>query len=155
MATLKLSDDFYEPTCSLVAVHCPMEAYRLAYFLNLHLQIGLRRTAGKEPNEGDMLSEYYEWENRMEETVWSLIVNATRTTVSSAGNALFPSDVLTMTKYLIPEMKKVDYFLKIDNAEGYDIDRQIVQRINKIPRIATAYEVDVNQLKSKHNLIFL
>ncbi|MGS2740704.1 IPExxxVDY family protein [Sinomicrobium sp. M5D2P17] len=155
MATLKLSDDFYEPTCSLVAVHCPMEAYRLAYFLNLHLQIGLRRIAGKEPNEGNVLSEYYEWENRMEETVWSLIVNATRTTVSSAGNDLFPSDVLTMTKYLIPEMKKVDYFLKVDNAEGYDVDKQIVQRINKIPRVITAYEVDVNQLKSKHNLIFL
>src|SRR5690606_36874579 len=101
--------DFYEPTCSLVAVHYPMEAYRLAYFLNLHLQIGLRRITGKEPDESDMLSEYYEWENRMEETVWGLIVNATRTTVSSAGNALFPSVMVTITRYLIPEMKKVDY----------------------------------------------
>ncbi|SFW41221.1 hypothetical protein SAMN02927921_01530 [Sinomicrobium oceani] len=155
MATLKLSDDFYEPTCSLVAVHCPLEAYRLAYFLNLHLQIRLRRIAGRASSECDVLSEYYEWENQMEETVWALIVNATRTQALSAGNDLFPSDEFTVTNYLIPEMKKVDYFLKIENGEGYDTEKQIVQKINEIPRVTTAYEVDVNQLKSKHNLIFL
>lgn len=155
MATLKLSDDFYEPTCSLIAVHCPMEAYRLAYFFNARLNIRLKRITGKALEESNTLFEYYEWENRLEDTVWSLMVNTTKRLVSSGGSDLFPSDSLTITSYLIPEMKKVDYFLKIDNTEGvYDLEKQIIQKINGIPLVATAYGVDVNQLKSKHNLIF-
>lgn len=155
MATLKLSNDFYEPTCSLVAVHCTMEAYRLAYLLNSRLQLRLKRIVGKSSEDSHVLSEYYEWENEMEDMMWGLIVNATKTVASSGGSDLFSSGLLTMTSYLIPEMKKVDYFLKIDNAEGaYDLEKQIIQKINDIPQVATAYEVDVNQLKSKHNLIF-
>lgn len=155
MATLKLSDDFYEPTCSLIAVHCPMETYRLAYFLNSQLHIGLKRITGKGSEGSNALSEYYEWENRMEDTTWGLMVNATKTLTPSGRSDLFPSGLLTITSYLIPEMKKVDYFLKIDNAEGaYDLEKQVVQKINAIPGVAAAYEVDVNQLKSKHNLIF-
>ncbi|RAV28262.1 IPExxxVDY family protein [Sinomicrobium soli] len=154
MATLKLSDDFYEPAFSLIAIHCSAEACRLAYFLNAGLGIRLKRMIRDDVRENDLLSEYYEWENDMDEVVWALVVNAARSVVSLAGENLFSADQLTVTRYLVPELKKVDCFLKIDNAEGEDHGSTVVCKINKIPQVTTAYEVDVNQLKSKHNLIF-
>ena len=44
MALHKLHvDDFYDDSFSLIAIHCSLEDYRLAYLLNKHLNISLVR----------------------------------------------------------------------------------------------------------------
>ncbi len=56
--------------------------------------------------------------------------------------------------YLLPEYKKVDYFLKIENAaDSLDVS-EITTQIKNIERITTVYTVDVENIKSKNNLIF-
>jgi hypothetical protein len=54
--------------------------------------------------------------------------------------------------YLIPELKKVDYFLKIEEASLST--EQIVNAIHSIDRVEAAYSINTNQIKSKNNLIF-
>lgn len=56
--------------------------------------------------------------------------------------------------FLIPEMKKVDFFLLIRNYIDKDELRGIISSINKIPEVLVAAEVDPKKLKSKENLIF-
>ena len=66
-----------------------------------------------------------------------------------ATQNLFDNDAYeeATTTYLVPEFKKVDYFIKIENSE-IDIE-SILTKINTIERISTVYAVDLDKLKSK------
>ncbi len=56
--------------------------------------------------------------------------------------------------YLIPEMKKADYFLLIKNyIDENDLD-SLVSAINKIPEIVAAVKIDPKKIKSRENLLF-
>lgn len=56
--------------------------------------------------------------------------------------------------FLVPEMKKVDFFLLIQNYIHSDDLKRIIIGLNKIPDLLVAVEVDPKKLKSKENLIF-
>jgi hypothetical protein len=56
--------------------------------------------------------------------------------------------------YLLPEFKKADYFLKIDNTEDTINVTKIKTLLNTIDSISAVYTVDTNKIKSKNNLIF-
>ena len=59
-----------------------------------------------------------------------------------------------MITHLIPEYSKVDYFLKIHSEYENIVLRNVITEINDITRIISAYEIGVDSLKSKNNLIF-
>ncbi len=56
--------------------------------------------------------------------------------------------------YLLPEFKKADYFLKIENTQDCMNMQEIKTILNTIDSVSTVYSVDTNQIKSKNNLIF-
>jgi len=56
--------------------------------------------------------------------------------------------------FLVPEMKKADFFLLIRNYIDEDDLKLIISKLNKIPEVLVAVEVDPKKLKSKENLIF-
>jgi hypothetical protein len=56
--------------------------------------------------------------------------------------------------YLLPEFKKADYFLKIENTEDTMDVSKIKTILNTIDSISTVYTVDTDRIKSKNNLIF-
>ncbi|HEY6142611.1 MAG TPA: IPExxxVDY family protein [Flavobacterium sp.] len=56
--------------------------------------------------------------------------------------------------YLLPEFKKVDYFLKIEDTEKTINLLEIQTLLNTIDNISTVYVVEVNKIKAKNNLIF-
>lgn len=158
MAVLKLLDDFYEHSYALIAIHSMLEDYLLAYQLNASLSIKLKRHSerdkeGKLINEGDY--PIYHWYNEVEETTWELICNSIlqQETILGIGT-LFQSGGAISKKYLIPEMKKVDFFLKIDNGDTFNT-KPLLNKLVKLQGIVTAYPLDPNLLKSKNNLIFL
>ena len=63
-------------------------------------------------------------------------------------------DEVDITVFLLPEYKKADYFLKIENID-YDFDEEeIIEKILSIKNITTAYTIETTNLKSKNNLIF-
>ncbi|MGZ3871448.1 MAG: IPExxxVDY family protein [Mucilaginibacter sp.] len=56
--------------------------------------------------------------------------------------------------YLIPEMRKADYFLLIRNyIDENDLDN-LVSALNKIPEIVAAVKIDPKKIKSRENLLF-
>jgi hypothetical protein len=59
-----------------------------------------------------------------------------------------------MITYLIPELKKVDYFLKIRSDFDNLGTKILVNQINEIKQIISAYQVEPEALKSRDNLIF-
>lgn len=162
MAVYKLHiDEFDEIDYQLIAIHTSLEDYRLAYFINQNLPILLKKsnnTIQISNKEGETQFTRFIYEDEKTEILWDLIQNQNDIVVSSQRNnpGLFAeSNSSFSTKiYLIPEFKKVDFFLKIENASaGIDLE-MITSQIKKIDRISTAYSVEVEKIKSKNNLIF-
>jgi hypothetical protein len=57
-----------------------------------------------------------------------------------------------MASYLVPEKKEVDSFLKF--TLGSISIENCLEILRKIPQISACYELRLNHLKSKNNLIF-
>ncbi|WP_214073319.1 IPExxxVDY family protein [Mucilaginibacter sp. dw_454] len=56
--------------------------------------------------------------------------------------------------YLIPEMKKADYFMMIKNyIDDKDLEN-IISTLNRIPEIVAAVKIDPKKIKSRENLLF-
>ncbi len=162
MAVLKLHlDEFDEIDYDLIAIHSVIEDYRLAYFINQKLPIILSRSKdeiGVTVKEGEAFFLKYIYNDFKNDIVWSLISNKNEIVIkkNSSGQNLFLNTAVEIaTKvYLLPELKKVDYFLKIkNNHDTFDIE-QVIKTINTIERISTVYAVIPEKIKSKNNLIF-
>lgn len=152
MAIYKLIDDFDEHSYTLIAIHCSLEDYRIAYFLNSYLNTRFQRLSFNLKSLSDTSFSLYEWNDEVNETQWNLISNISRVDIEDQ-TGIFKSN--TRTNYYIQEHKKVDFFLKIDNGHVFHSAKAVVKKITEIPQVITAYAVDPNQLKSKNNLIFL
>jgi hypothetical protein len=75
--------------------------------------------------------------------------------IQSSGG-LFDNDATDkiITTYLIPEYKKVDFFLKIQSEMETIPLRKILSGINEIKQVISVYELEPENIKSKNNLIF-
>ncbi len=162
MAIHKLDiDDFEEIDYTLIAIHTSLEDYRLAYFINKKLLINLRKSENEiqiNVKEGETYFSRFHYENFEKGMLWDLIQNKNEVIQQKKDNKqnLFSNltlEVLTKV-YLLPEYKKVDYFLKIENIQEYDYKNEIYSVLKQIDSIATVYGVETNKLKSKNNLIF-
>ncbi|SFZ90401.1 hypothetical protein SAMN05428642_101915 [Flaviramulus basaltis] len=155
---LILDDAFDEVVYTLIAIHCMLEDYRLAYLLNKHLGISLTRKSSDLDYKNSAVSySIYDWEDTKQLVTWSLVSNIckTETLKKTEYTSLFDTEQkITKTSHLLPEYKTVNYFLKIDSEFSFSKEKYILNNILSIPQIATAYSVDSSQLKSKDNLIF-
>lgn len=159
MAFHKLDfDEFIDDCFDLIAIHCNLEDYRLAYLINNELNICLKR------KDLDLDYKYnaasysiYEWENSQEYTSWNLISNVCKREVDmlySTGSLFENATQTTKTFHLIPEMPKVDYFLKITSDVYLNRERLYISQLQNIPQIVTCYKVDLDTIKNKDHLIF-
>jgi len=153
-----LIDDFYDASFALIAIHCRLENYRLAYVLNKHLELNLRR----KPHDLDynyFAASYaiYEWENEALDTTWNLVSNICKKEVESlqsSGSLFGNENKIVKTFHLLPEFKNVDYLIKVTNENSNFNEKQILNTIQSIPQVITTYSIDIEQIKSKDHLIF-
>ena len=159
MALHKLHvDDFYDDSFSLIAIHCSLEDYRLAYLLNKHLNISLVR----KPQDLDykyFAATYsiFEWEDEKHHTTWNLVSNICKREedgLQSSGSLFNTSNTILKTYHLLPEFKNVDYLIKVMNEDQSFDEKQILDTLQSIPQLVTSYSIDVEHIKSKDNLIF-
>jgi len=155
---LILDDFFDEVLYTLIGVHCTIEDYRLAYLLNKKLEINLiRKPVDLDYKNTKSTYSIFEWEDKKQLITWSLVSNICKIEgiKQVSYNSLFDNpEKITKTFNLIPEYKRVNYFLKIDYGYNSNKEKQVLDSIMNIPQIATAYSINPNQLKSKENLIF-
>ena len=124
----------------LIAVTTSLKDYRVCYLINKALNFNFAKIPDLEVDINNNLvpvlfSIYnYRWETT--ETDFYFIANK-----GSEG-------------YLVPEMRKADYFLLIKNyIDENDLDN-LISAINKIPEIVTAVKIDPKKVKSRENLLF-
>jgi len=162
MAVLKLYlDEFDEVDYNLIAIHSTLEAYRLAYFLNQKFPIILSKSKEEVSvtvKEGEAFFSKFFFDDINNDLRWTLIPNKNEVTIrkkSTGQNLFLNTDVEISTKvFLLSELKKVDYFLKIENNINTLMIDEVVKNIKKITRISTVYAVVPENIKSKNNLIF-
>ncbi|TYP76970.1 IPExxxVDY family protein [Aquimarina intermedia] len=151
-----LAEDDYE----LIAIHCSLESYRLAFLLNKMLKIKLcRKERDIQFKYDDVVADYpfYQFYDEYQYTTYSFFANTFRhksVTSDVVNSGLFVTEQNHTIKYLIPELKNVDYFLKIESDASQFSSKTLLMHIQNIMQIVTAYTVDYNILKSKNNLIF-
>ena len=158
MAILKLSlSDFNAIDYDLIAIHTSLEDYRLAFFINQKFPILLSKSSDflefQTINGLAFFSKFSYLELDTEEE-WTLIENKDELADQNIDVPpdLFSQEKIASTVYFLPDMKKVNYFLKIENT-FLRLD-EIVLHLNSINQISAAYVVEVKNLKSKNNLIF-
>ncbi len=153
-----LVDDFYDTSFALIAIHCRLEDYRLAYLLNKHLKLNLKRSDHDlDYNYFDASFAIFEWQNDNIDRVWNLVANVCKkeeAALQSSGSLFDNQTILRRTVNLIPELKTVDFLVKISNEDRHFNEKQVINKIQAIPQIITTYSVDIDQLKSKEHLIF-
>ena len=161
MAVLKLSlSDFDAIDYDLIAIHTSLEDYRLAYFLNQKLPILLSKSSDFiefETTNGTALFSKFSYSDEDTEEEWNLIGNKNELIDKETEDSknLFSDEQpkIATNLYFISEMKKVDYFLKIENSL-LNLN-EIISQINAISQVSTAYIVEIETIKkSKNNLIF-
>ncbi|MEO8255525.1 MAG: IPExxxVDY family protein [Flavobacterium sp.] len=163
MAIHKLDfDEFDEIDYSLIAIHTSLEDYRLAYFINQKLNVNLNKS-NKEiqitDKEGEVYFSRFHYFEKKKEISWDLIQNINEVIQKQKkedNQSLFSNFNIEVAKkvYMLPEFKKVNYFLKIENTEEITNLSEIQTQLNSINQISTNYIVDINKIKSKNNLIF-
>ncbi len=162
MATHKLiyEEEMEEPF-TLLAIHSSEEEYKVAYLLNLHLNTRFkrRRVDVDFSTNGLMISfPIFDFEDERNYSQYYLVANKCRTMEASlqSSGGLFSElnhDKAT-DHFLLPEFKKVDYFLKIySDFENVSL-KTLISQINNIEQIVSAYVVETDAIKSKNNLIF-
>lgn len=156
-----LIDDFVTIDYGLVAIHSTLEDYRLAYFMNRELSILLEKSSndiGVTINEGESCFSRFIFENPDDDSMWNLIQNKAQviSMQSNTSTSLFEDTDMSLTTsvFLMPELKKVDYVLKIENIPAHLELDDIVDKLVAIKQVTTAYTIDHTKLKSKNNLIF-
>ncbi len=159
MAIHKMNfEDFDTIDYSLIAIHTSLEDFRLAYKINQQLAISMRKNDDEitiQHKNQDINFARFTFVKKENMTVWDLIQNKQEIeeiAIVSTDN-LFKNDAISSHVSLITELKKVDFFLKIEHYNQEDIV-DIITKINKIEAVNTSYEIDVEAIKSKNNLIF-
>ena len=148
-------NDFHEEKYSLLGIHTTLEDYKLAYVLNHHLGVRFNKASFNldfENEKSDASFSIYTYENSTHDSEWYLIANSEK-----KENKVQEEGLLLNTEiknYLIPEKKKIDFFIKIVEDIPSEEIQKLVNKIKNINQVITAYTIDTNTLKSKDILIF-
>lgn len=157
MAVHKLQiDDFISTDYMLIAIHCSIEDYRLAYFLNKELKIKLQKeriSIELKNKNGKSNFDHFCFEDDKNDVFWHLISNKSIWENSHLRNVGFFENIDSVA-FLVPEFKTANYILKIENIDTiFDIE-SVIQTIKTIPLVSLVYTIEQDKLKSKNNLIF-
>jgi hypothetical protein len=146
---------------TLLAIHCSEEPYKLAFMLNRALSIQFKRKPLdlEYSNKGlDVTFPIFDYKHRLNHSVFHLVGNKcfSRSAKIHSSGGLFEEvgSEKTITTYLLPEFKTVDYILKIhDDYENVSI-RNLITTISDIEQVISVYKIEGDKIKSRTNLIF-
>ncbi len=118
----------------LIGISCHNKDYRLCWELNNVLNLDLTRVEDYIIDEAHYsFYEYIDDANYLEHYFFA-----------NRGSGGF----------LIPEQKKVDYFLLSKGNISDDLTNEFICKINSVSVVLTSFKIDPNLLKSKQNLLF-
>ena len=154
-------EDFDQTDYILIAIHSSRkEDYKVVYSINTHLQIWLAREAedlSMHYEEGVAHFSHFHYQDEDNHVIWKVVSNKAFIKPDNDMNSpLFSGRNHAVTKqgYLMPELKNVDYFIKIENVDTCFEIGKIIEQLNTIKIFSTAYEISQEKIKNKNHLIF-
>ncbi len=125
---------------ALIAITTSLKDYRICYLINKYLNFNFHKipdlSVDINPGVAPVMFSIYRYTTEPDQTDFYFVANK-----GSDG-------------YLVPEMKKADYFIMIKNyIDETDFDN-VISALNKIPEIVTAIKIDPKKIKSRENLLF-
>ncbi len=139
-----------------IAIHTSLEDTKLAYLLNKNLNTNFEYVDSYikvKNNYGESNFNHFIYDDTYNDLIWHLIDNqAIIETETQSYNTLF--DAFQSASYIVPEFKKADFILKIENTDHFFSIENITQSLQNINNITMAYVIDLNKVKFKSNLIF-
>jgi len=129
-------DEDYEFT--LVGISCHSKDYRLCGKLNKTLYTDLIRTDDFENCKKGTINSHSFYEYIDEDNYLEYYL------ISNRGD----------NGFLIPEQKKVDFFLLVKGNISDNHTNDMICKINTLSLVLTSFSIDPNLLKSKQNLLF-
>ncbi|WP_299014901.1 IPExxxVDY family protein [uncultured Polaribacter sp.] len=148
-------NDFCEEQYTLIGIHTTLEDYRLAYLLNKNLDTKFSKSKSDlefSKNGEQSTFSVYNYTSKKYDFEWFLIANSfKKENQTDISQLLLTAETRT---YLIPEKKKIDYFIKISGETTNSYVSKKLDKIKNIEQVITAYPIDKNTLKSKDYLIF-
>lgn len=144
----------------LIAIYSSLEGYKMAYFINKYLGFKLereRKDIDFNHNEYDAFYSLYTHKAPNSYYTLDLVSNKFKgepKRILSSGSLFEEEELSPQEVYLLPEYDKVDYFLKISEEIQPKEFNRMLNKISQIPGVQAAYAIDVDNLKSKQNLIF-
>ena len=151
-AVHKIVTDFYEDSFTLLALHSSLEDYAMVYALNLCLKSNFKRTAKDLELFNQVSFPIFEWKDVQNDRFLTLITNKGAREETNLTGDLFENEPSFTRFQVVPEYKDADYLLKIEHDDYLEVD--IVQSLMAIPMVVTAYAIEIENIKSRTNLIF-
>ena len=132
----RLSSDDLENDYKLIGIHSNIEPYKLAFKINQKLKIHLKRCSYdisfKDKNS---IFDLYKHSSETYNTKLYLILNKSFNEREIKGQLLFEN--LSESSFLIPELRKVEYFLKIEGG-NFNI-KTLLNRLIEFDNIISCY----------------
>lgn len=152
--------DFIDIDFSLIGITCSIEDYRLAYLLNKNLNTNFERSETNleiEIKATKQSFSMFSYKNLHYFNDWYLIANKFFQTelINQPSNLFSATNYNVETiNYLIPEQKKIDYFIKISGGIEPDYYQNLITTIKSIQQVEAVFKINPDELKSIDFLIF-
>tara|TARA_B000000475_G_scaffold245340_1_gene218390 strand:- start:195 stop:674 length:480 start_codon:yes stop_codon:yes gene_type:complete len=148
----QFSENYY-----LIAIHSDLDEFRLAFFLNNKLSIGLiRKNNDIILHENKSNYSIYEYLDEAMFLKWIFFSNKSLVAEKTSNNELlnlFSQENIVQNEIsLINQPKGVDYFLVIENVKNKIYVEKVLKKISEIRGVITAFISD-KKLENKENLI--
>ena len=125
----------------LIAVTASLKDYRACYLINKHLNFNFVRV------DDLTVDNLNGSNNRGYFSLFSCYWEASETDFYFIANK-------GTEGYLVPEMRKADFFLLIKNYIDETDLENLTSSLNRIPEIVAAVKIDPKKIKSRENLLF-
>ena len=153
----KLNLNQFPENYYLIAIHSDLDEFRLAFFLNKKLNIGLKRKNNDIYfSEQDANYSSYEFLDDTKYLKWIFFSNKSLVSEKSPDEdlSLFGQGSTALNKInLLVQQKSVDYFLIIENIANKTYIDKVLKKISEISGVITSF-LSENKLENKENLIF-
>jgi hypothetical protein len=151
-AVHKILTDFYEDSFTLFALHSSLEDYAMVYALNLCLKSNFKRTAKDLELFDQVAFPIFEWKDAKKDRFLTLITNKGTKEQTNLLGDLFENETSFARFQVVPEYRDADYLLKIEHDDC--LQENLIQTLMTIPKIVTVYAIEIENIKSRTNLIF-
>lgn len=151
--------DSYSDEKTLLAIQSNLEDYRLAFFINsvLHLKLYKeKKDIALSSKEIQSQFGHYLYEDEDNYLTWRLIENhsssSERKATTVSDNDLFSQmeENIELTSCLIPELKRFDYLLIIEETDDFFDTESLVEQIENISHVSAVYIAEWEHIKKEH-----